>query len=162
MIAMALACRPKLMIADEPTTALDVTIQAQILDLMRQLQAEIRTAILLITHNLGVVAEMADQVVVMYTGRIVESAPVNELFERPAHPYTVGLLRSLPPPPDKSTGGRLSAIQGIVPSLTNLPSGCKFHDRCPDVFEPCPLTEPPLYDLGRGRLARCFKYRSAS
>jgi len=162
MIAMALACRPKLMIADEPTTALDVTIQAQILDLMRQLQAEIRTAILLITHNLGVVAEMADQVAVMYTGRIVESGPVKELFEQPAHPYTEGLLRSLPPPPTTSAVSRLRAIQGIVPSLTDLPSGCKFHDRCPDVFEPCPLEEPPLYGLGQGRLVRCFKYRSWS
>ena len=159
MIAMALACRPRLMIADEPTTALDVTIQAQILALMNELRREIGTAILLITHNLGVVAEMADHVAVMYAGRIVESAPVSLLFEKPSHPYTVGLLKSLPPPPTEPARDSLETIEGLVPSLYNLPSGCKFRDRCPDAFEPCPLEEPPLYDLGDGRMVRCLKYR---
>ncbi|MEW6263282.1 MAG: ABC transporter ATP-binding protein [Thermodesulfobacteriota bacterium] len=158
MIAMALACRPRLMIADEPTTALDVTIQAQILTLMNQLRREIGTAILLITHNLGVVAEMADQVAVMYAGRIVESAGVNELFSRPAHPYTVGLLRSLPPGPTEPVRDNLEAIEGLVPSLLALPSGCKFRDRCPEAFDLCAEMEPELYDLGAGRLARCLKY----
>ena len=162
VIAMALACRPKLIIADEPTTALDVTIQAQILSLMNELRTEIRTAILLITHNLGVVAEMADDVAVMYTGRIVESAPVGELFARPAHPYTIGLLNSLPPAPADPLQDALVTIEGIVPSLLELPSGCKFRDRCPEAFEPCPHDEPPLYDLGQGHLARCFKYKGGS
>jgi oligopeptide/dipeptide ABC transporter ATP-binding protein len=159
MIAMALACRPKLMIADEPTTALDVTIQAQILALMNQLRSEIGTSILLITHNLGVVAEMADQVAVMYAGRIVEMAGVRQLFQRPGHPYTVGLLQSLPPAPDEPLKEELRAIKGVVPSLFDLPAGCKFRGRCPDEFEPCPKSEPPLYDLGQGQLVRCFKYR---
>jgi len=159
MIAMALACRPKLMIADEPTTALDVTIQAQILALMNQLRAEIKTAILLITHNLGVVAEMADHVAVMYTGRIVESAPMGRLFDQPSHPYTVGLLNSLPPATSQPVQENLATINGIVPSLLDLPSGCKFRDRCPDAFEPCSHEEPPLFDLGGGHLVRCFKYR---
>lgn len=162
MIAMALACRPKLMIADEPTTALDVTIQAQILALMNQLQAGIKTAILLITHNLGVVAEMADHVAVMYTGRIVESAPVGRLFDQPSHPYTVGLLSSLPPAASQPVRENLVTIKGIVPSLLDLPSGCKFRDRCPDAFEPCPHEEPPLFDLGDGHLVRCFKYREGA
>lgn len=162
MIAMALACRPKLMIADEPTTALDVTIQAQILALMNQLQAEIKTAILLITHNLGVVAEMADHVAVMYTGRIVESAPVGRLFDQPSHPYTVGLLSSLPPAASQPVQENLVTIKGIVPSLLDLPSGCKFRDRCPDAFEPCPHEEPPLFDLGGDHLVRCFKYREGA
>ncbi|MBU2551507.1 MAG: ABC transporter ATP-binding protein [Proteobacteria bacterium] len=159
MIAMALACRPKLMIADEPTTALDVTIQAQILSLMNDLRRQIDTAILLITHNLGVVAEMADDVAVMYTGRIVESAPVDALLERPAHPYTEGLLASLPPGPTDPLKETLSTIRGVVPSLLELPSGCKFRDRCPDAFEPCAGREPPLFDLGAGRRARCYKFR---
>jgi peptide/nickel transport system ATP-binding protein/oligopeptide transport system ATP-binding protein len=158
MIAMALACRPKLMIADEPTTALDVTIQAQILALMNALREEIGTSILLITHNLGVVAEMADKVAVMYAGRIVESAAVGDLFEQPAHPYTVGLMSSLPPSPDEPPKARLATIEGIVPSLLDLPTGCKFRDRCPDAFEPCPTQEPELYDLGQNHLVRCFKY----
>ncbi|MDY6850698.1 MAG: ABC transporter ATP-binding protein [Thermodesulfobacteriota bacterium] len=162
MIAMALACRPSLMVADEPTTALDVTIQAQILALMNQLQTEIKTAILLITHNLGVVAEMADHVAVMYTGRIVESAPVGRLFDQPSHPYTVGLLSSLPPAASQPVQENLVTIKGIVPSLLDLPSGCKFRDRCPDAFEPCPHEEPPLFDLGGGHLVRCFKYREGA
>ena len=162
MIAMALACRPKLMIADEPTTALDVTIQAQILALMNALREEIGTSILLITHNLGVVAEMADKVAVMYAGRIVESATVGDLFERPSHPYTVGLMNSLPPSPDEPPKDRLDTIEGIVPSLLDIPTGCKFHDRCPDAFEPCPINEPELYDLGQNHRVRCFKYRGTA
>ncbi len=162
MIAMALACRPKLMIADEPTTALDVTIQAQILALMNDLRREIGMAILLITHNLGVVAQTADHVAVMYTGRIVESAPVEDLFERPAHPYTLGLLRSLPPGPEQPLRSELEAIQGIVPSLLALPTGCKFRDRCPEAFGLCAEAEPPLYDLNGGHLVRCFKFRGES
>ena len=158
MIAMALACRPKLMIADEPTTALDVTIQAQILALMNALREEIGTSILLITHNLGVVAEMADKVAVMYAGRIVEAATVTDLFEHPSHPYTVGLMNSLPPAPDEPIKSSLATIEGIVPSLLDLPTGCKFRDRCPDAFEPCPKQEPELYDLGGNHLVRCFKY----
>ncbi|MBF0529546.1 MAG: ABC transporter ATP-binding protein [Deltaproteobacteria bacterium] len=158
MIAMALACRPRLMIADEPTTALDVTIQAQILALMNDLRREIGMAILLITHNLGVVAEMADHVAVMYAGQIVESASVMDLFNRPAHPYTLGLLRSLPPAPTDPPRDKLTAIDGLVPSLLHLPSGCRFHDRCPDVFDLCSLKAPELYDLGEGRSARCLKY----
>ena len=162
MIAMALACRPQLMIADEPTTALDVTIQAQILTLMNELRREIGTAILLITHNLGVVAEMADQVAVMYAGRIVESANVADLFDRPAHPYTFGLLESLPPAPTEPVRDTLDTIEGMVPSLTELPTGCKFRDRCREAFEPCPRDEPPLYDLGSSHLVRCFKFRDAT
>ena len=162
MIAMALACRPKLMIADEPTTALDVTIQAQILHLMNDLRREIDTSILLITHNLGVVARMADEVAVMYLGRVVEQAPVQDLFDRPGHPYTVGLLKSLPPTPNDPPREHLEAIRGIVPSPLDLPSGCSFRDRCPDAFEPCAGSEPPLYDLGEGRLVRCFKHRGTA
>ena len=159
VIAMALACRPKLMIADEPTTALDVTIQAQILSLMNHLREEIGTSILLITHNLGVVAQMCHHVAVMYAGKIVEYASVVDLFERTAHPYTVGLMNSLPPAPTEPLRDRLEAIDGIVPSLSQLPSGCRFRDRCPDVFEPCPVSEPELYRIGEGHWARCFKYR---
>jgi oligopeptide/dipeptide ABC transporter ATP-binding protein len=161
MIAIALACRPNLMIADEPTTALDVTIQAQILALMNQLRDEIKTAILLITHNLGVVAEMADEVAVMYAGRIVECAPVKELFGNPAHPYTQGLIRSLPPGPTDPARPVLATIAGIVPSLLDLPSGCTFRDRCPEAFDPCPHDEPPLFDLGGGHLARCYLYQES-
>ena len=157
MIAMALACRPRLMIADEPTTALDVTIQAQILALMNQLRDEIGTSILLITHNLGVVAEMCDQVAVMYAGRIVESCPVEEIFKNPGHPYTEGLLRSLPPAPADPPQELLETIEGMVPSLLELPAGCKFRDRCPDAFEPCGGDEPPLFKLPGGHLVRCYK-----
>ncbi|MFH1090832.1 MAG: ABC transporter ATP-binding protein [Pseudomonadota bacterium] len=162
MIAMALACRPKLMIADEPTTALDVTIQAQILSLMNQLRREISTAILLITHNLSVVAQMADDVVVMYAGRVVESAPVVSLFGGNRHPYTVGLLRSLPPAPTEPPKDKLPVIEGMVPSLFELPSGCKFRDRCPHVFEPCSQEEPPLYQVGQDHLVRCYLFRESA
>jgi peptide/nickel transport system ATP-binding protein len=139
LIAMALACNPPLVIADEPTTALDVTIQAQILDLLRDLQKRFGLALLLITHDLGVVAEMADRVAVMYAGRIVEEAPVRELFRNPKHPYTRGLLMSIP---GGRPGSRLQAIQGTVPPLGQLPSGCSFAPRCPDRFEPCAKAVP--------------------
>jgi oligopeptide transport system ATP-binding protein len=140
MIAMSLACNPKVLIADEPTTALDVTVQAQILDLLRDLQRRLRMAILLITHDLGVVASMAQRVNVMYAGRIVESAPVIDLFERPKHPYTVGLLESLPKL--KAVGEELRPIEGNVPDALSLPSGCRFHPRCPLRFEPCDREQP--------------------
>ena len=141
MIAMALACKPSLLICDEPTTALDVTIQAQILELMRKLRGELGMAMILITHDLGVVAETADDVVVMYAGRIVEQGPVAEIFARPKHPYTQGLLGSIP----KLNAGkkvRLTAIPGIVPSLAELPKGCRFQDRCSHVFERCKAESP--------------------
>jgi oligopeptide/dipeptide ABC transporter ATP-binding protein len=139
LIAMALACNPSLVIADEPTTALDVTIQAQILDLLRDLQARLGVALLLITHDLGVVAEMADRVAVMYAGRIVEQAPVDELFTEPKHPYTRGLMASIP---GGAPGSRLLAISGTVPRLGDLPPGCAFEPRCPERFEPCPKAHP--------------------
>jgi len=159
MIAMALACRPRLMIADEPTTALDVTIQAQILDLIDLLQSETGASVLLITHNLGVVAEVADEVAVMYAGRIVEKASARELFGQPLHPYTLGLLDSLPSPAGDEPKETLTAITGIVPSLLHLPPGCKFQDRCPRAFGLCEKEEPHLYKLNGGRQARCFLYR---
>ena len=139
LIAMSLACNPSLVIADEPTTALDVTIQAQILDLLRELQQRMGLALLLITHDLGVVAEMADRVAVMYAGRIVEEAPVDALFADPKHPYTRGLMASIP---GGAPGTRLRAIQGTVPPLGELPPGCSFAPRCPDRFEPCPTAHP--------------------
>ena len=139
LIAMSLACEPALVIADEPTTSLDVTIQAQILDLLRTLQRRMGLALLLITHDLGVVAEMADRVAVMYAGRIVEEAPVRDLFADPKHPYTRGLIASIP---GGAPGTRLRAIQGTVPPLGELPPGCSFSPRCPDRFEPCPKAHP--------------------
>jgi oligopeptide/dipeptide ABC transporter ATP-binding protein len=139
LIAMSLACSPSLVIADEPTTALDVTIQAQILDLLRDLQKRLGLALLLITHDLGVVAEMASRVAVMYAGRIVEQAPVRELFADPKHPYTRGLMASMP---GGAPGTRLNAIRGTVPRLGDLPPGCSFEPRCPDRFEPCPQAHP--------------------
>src|SRR5579872_1729876 len=143
MIAMALACEPKLLVADEPTTALDVTIQAQILALLRDLQERFSMSLLLITHDLGVVAENAETVLVMYAGRIVEKARVRDLFARPAHPYTRGLLDSIPRP-GKTPGRRLRAIEGIVPDLRALPKGCRFADRCPMRVEQCTRQEPDL------------------
>jgi peptide/nickel transport system ATP-binding protein len=158
MIAMALSCRPALLIADEPTTALDVTIQAQILDLMRELQEELGTAILIISHDLGVIADMADEVVVMYAGRVVERAPVEALFDAPLHPYTRGLMRSIPVLGRRSTGEvaeRLVAIGGTVPNLGALPRGCPFRPRCPDRFERC--QEPPeLLAMAPNHWARCW------
>ncbi|GGF77288.1 ABC transporter ATP-binding protein [Azorhizobium oxalatiphilum] len=153
MIAMALACEPKLLIADEPTTALDATVQAQILDLLRTLQAELGLAIVLITHNLGVVAQNAHRVLVMYAGRKVEEAPVAELFRTPRHPYTRGLLRALPNP--DAGGGRepLMEIPGIVPALSALPKGCAFQPRCPVAIDACAQTRPALRDVGPAKVA---------
>jgi peptide/nickel transport system ATP-binding protein len=154
MIAMALSCAPELLIADEPTTALDVTIQAQILALLARLQRELGMAVLLITHDLGVVAETCDAVVVMYAGRVVEAAPAAALFAGPRHPYTAGLLASVPRLDDEP-GGRMTEIPGAVPSLAELPVGCKFQDRCPRVDARCRAEEPALVELEPGRLARC-------
>ncbi len=145
MIAMALACEPKLLIADEPTTALDVTIQAQIIELLRDLRARLGMAVLLITHDLGLVAEFAEDVVVMYAGRVVERAPVSELFADPRHPYTQGLLRSVPSYGDNLGARRLPTIPGMVPDLRKLPTGCRFRDRCDKAFVLCAEQEPRLY-----------------
>jgi peptide/nickel transport system ATP-binding protein len=155
MIAMALSCEPRLLIADEPTTALDVTIQAQILELMRQLQQETGTAIVLITHDLGVVAEVADEVVVMYCGRVVEQGPAQALFETPQHPYTVGLLGSIPR--IDSEQQRLTAIDGLVPNPLRPPAGCSFAERCPFADALCHSQAPPLTQLGGGQAAACWK-----
>ncbi|MBM4081443.1 MAG: ABC transporter ATP-binding protein [Planctomycetes bacterium] len=163
MIAMALMCRPKLLIADEPTTALDVTVQAQILALLRRLQRELQMALLLITHDLGVVAEMADQVAVMYAGQIIEQAEVRELFSHPKHPYTVGLFGSLPQ--RVAVGAihelplrpaRLKPIAGSVPSPFDLPSGCRFWPRCPQVFDRCKTDAPELTEAAPGHAAACW------
>jgi len=158
MIAMALACNPRLMIADEPTTALDVTIQAQILDLMNKLKSDTGASILFITHDLGVIAEMAQNVAVMYAGHMVEYTDVKTLFAAPKHPYTVGLLESIPVLGQKTAEGRLSTIKGVVPSLFNLPQGCLFSDRCPDVFDDCRQTAPDMVTVGSNHIARCLKY----
>jgi peptide/nickel transport system ATP-binding protein len=158
MIAMALACGPELLIADEPTTALDVTIQAQILELLKRLQAERRMAVLLITHDLGVVAESCDAVVVMYAGRVVERAPVRALFRQPAHPYTAGLLRSIPALQEAGGAGerkRLRAIPGMVPSLRRLPVGCRYRDRCERALDICARVDPPLELKRDGQEAAC-------
>ncbi len=158
MIAMALSCNPKVLIADEPTTALDVTIEAQILDLMRNLQSELGTAIIMITHDLGVVAEMARKVVVMYAGKIVEQAPVEDIFAEPNHPYTQGLLQSLPRVDKDATGEkhRLQEIPGIVPSLLNLPKGCKFASRCPKAMAVCEDEEPVLEQIAPNHFSSCW------
>ena len=153
MIAMALACGPQLLIADEPTTALDVTIQAQILDLMRGLRRDTQTSIILITHDLGVVAEMADDVAVMYAGQIVERAPVAQLFARPEHPYTVGLLGSIPRLDEKRD--RLPSIEGRVPDMTAPPEGCRFAARCPFVESACIEEAPALREIVPGHFSRC-------
>jgi oligopeptide/dipeptide ABC transporter ATP-binding protein len=155
MIAMALACGPKLLIADEPTTALDVTIQAQILDLMRTLREETGAAIVLITHDLGVIAEVVDDVVVMYAGRIVERARVDALFGEPQHPCTIGLLGSIPKL--RLDQPRLAAIEGQVPNPLTPVAGCAFHPRCPFADDQCRRTEPPLIDVGGGHEAACWK-----
>jgi peptide/nickel transport system ATP-binding protein len=159
MIAMALACNPRLLIADEPTTALDVTIQAQILDLLARLQKERGMAVMLITHDLGVVAESCEQVLVMYAGRVVEQAPVGPLFAQPAHPYTAGLLRSIPTLEAAGEGRarkRLETIPGIVPSLKHrAATGCRFRDRCGRALEVCARVDPPLEPKRDGQLAAC-------
>jgi oligopeptide/dipeptide ABC transporter ATP-binding protein len=155
MIAMALSCNPALLIADEPTTALDVTIQAQILELMKDLKERLGTAIMLITHDLGVVAEMAENVLVMYAGKVVEYADVKTIFKNPKHPYTVGLLGSIPrldQPKEK-----LYVIEGVVPNPFNMPSGCRFHPRCPEASEICKTKEPELLHID-GQQVRCWKY----
>ncbi|MEO6626442.1 MAG: ABC transporter ATP-binding protein [Burkholderiaceae bacterium] len=155
MIAMALSCAPRLLIADEPTTALDVTIQAQILELMRLLQQETGTAVILITHDLGVVAEVADDVVVMYAGRVVEQGPVSALFGTPQHPYTVGLLGSIPRLHGEQS--RLAAIQGQVPNPLQLPAGCRFAQRCPFAVTRCHAEAPPLREVATGHASACWR-----
>ncbi len=158
MIAMALSCNPQLLIADEPTTALDVTIQAQILELLNQLKSELGMAVMLITHDLGVVADTAARVAVMYAGRVVEEAPVLELFTHPKHPYTQGLLNSIPRIEKAERRPRLQAIPGMVPDLLELPKGCKFQARCSKVFEPCYGEEPQLKDVAANHRVRCYLY----
>ena len=154
MIAMALSCRPEVLIADEPTTALDVTIQAQILELMKQLRDELGTAIIMITHDLGVVAEMCDRVAVMYCGSVIEEGPVREIFKNPKHPYTKGLIQSIPTLTSETD--RLYTIRGTVPSLTNLPAGCRFADRCDCCMDCCRAAMPEESFFENGHMARCF------
>ena len=155
MIAMALACRPELLIADEPTTALDVTIQAQVLELMRDLQKEIGASIAFITHDLGVISEMCDRVVVLYCGEVVEEALVDDIFADPKHPYTIGLLSTLPKIGSKE---RLEVIPGMVPPAGKFPTGCVFAPRCKYATEKCHACKPSLMDVGEGHKARCFRY----
>jgi peptide/nickel transport system ATP-binding protein len=157
MVALALSCRPKLLIADEPTTAVDVTIQAQILKLLREIQADLGMAIIMITHDLGVIAELADRVMIMYLGKEVEYGSVEELFHRPKHPYTRGLLASIP----KMAPGRIAIepIAGSVPSPYALPTGCKFHPRCPEYMPGvCEKGDPPLTEIAHGHKVSCFLY----
>jgi peptide/nickel transport system ATP-binding protein len=162
MLAIALSCSPALLIADEPTTAVDVTIQAQILALLRDLKRSMRLTVLMITHDLGVVAENADRVGVMYAGRLVEEAPVRDLFRDPRHPYTRGLLRSVPGSAAGEPFGadgrrrRLPTLPGAVPDPAAPPPGCRFHPRCPEAFDPCPRLEPPDFVVGPGRRSACF------
>jgi peptide/nickel transport system ATP-binding protein len=156
MIAMALACGPTVLIADEPTTALDVTIQAQILDLLKSIQRELGMAIMIITHNMGVIADIADTVAVMYLGRVVESAPVWDLFDNPKHPYTAALLRSIPMI-EEQVKERLESIKGVVPDPYNLPSGCRFHPRCDYFIEGvCDQAEPVPVSVSPGHFTSCF------
>ncbi|MGC9327099.1 MAG: ABC transporter ATP-binding protein [Candidatus Hinthialibacter sp.] len=158
MIAMALACDPDLLIADEPTTALDVTVQAQILALMKDLQERTGAAVLLITHDLGVIAETAGRVAVMYAGQIVEEAPVAQIFSDPLHPYTRGLLRAIPQNASSSQA-RLPVIPGVVPNSTHYPAGCRFHPRCSERFDPCDRVECPNVPIEDGRTVRCHLYQ---
>ncbi|MCL1879747.1 MAG: ABC transporter ATP-binding protein [Actinomycetia bacterium] len=160
MIAMALACSPKLLIADEPTTALDVTIQAQILDLINRLRSETQMAVLLVTHDLGVVSEVADKVVVMYCGQVVEAASARELFEKPLHPYTLGLLKSVPSIDDDDSG-RLYMIKGSVPNPLHMPPGCHFSDRCDSCMDVCRKDVPRLINHQRTHMVRCHLYEKA-
>ena len=159
MIAMALACRPSLLIADEPTTALDVTIQAQILDLMEELQAALGMAIIFITHDLGVVAQMARRVVVMYAGQVIETGPVAEIFGHPRMPYTAGLIESIPRLGSSEEAQRLRTIPGQVPSLSELPSGCRFSTRCPHANPKCVETQPQLELISEGHQVRCMRWQ---
>jgi len=154
MIAMALSCNPRLMLADEPTTALDVTIQAQIIELINKLKGEVGTSVIMITHDLGVIAEAAQNACVMYAGKVVEYCHVVGLFSSPLHPYTVGLMESIP----SGEGGYLKTIRGAVPNLYELPSGCSFQDRCPDVMKICREKEPQLAEKSPGHQVRCWKY----
>ena len=158
MIAMALSCHPSLLIADEPTTALDVTIQAQILELMNDLKKKLGTAIMFITHDLGVVAETAQQVIVMYAGRVVEQTDVVKLFEKSFHPYTQGLIGSIPSEKAIKTKSKLMEIKGLVPSLTELPSGCAFHPRCTQRMDTCNQKTPPLFEAETGHRVACWLY----
>jgi oligopeptide/dipeptide ABC transporter ATP-binding protein len=161
MIAMAISCHPRLLLADEPTTALDVTIQAQIIELMIKLKEEMGASIVLITHNLGLIAEMAQRVIVMYTGKVVEEGKVEELFEDPLHPYTQGLLGSIPWIGQKLKTGRrqLQEIPGVVPSLLEIPEGCRFHPRCSRVMDICREEEPPLVKPENGRQVQCWLWK---
>jgi peptide/nickel transport system ATP-binding protein len=158
MIAMALSCNPKLLIADEPTTALDVTIQAQILELMKDLREKINTAIIFITHDLGVIAEMAQHVLVMYAGKIVEDADVNSLFKEPLHPYTAGLIRSKPKLEEEKKS--LEFIPGSVPNPMEMPTGCAFHPRCPEAMDICYRETPDLLEPKPRHLVRCWLYQN--
>ena len=160
MIAMALACNPEILIADEPTTALDVTIQAQILELMMQLQEDYNSAIMMITHDLGVIAEIAGRIEVMYAGKVVEEGPTVAIFEDPKHPYTRGLLKSIPKLGERARTGRqrLQEITGIVPSLYDLPGGCRFYPRCPQAMAVCNQSIPALIRVGESHRVRCFLY----
>jgi oligopeptide/dipeptide ABC transporter ATP-binding protein len=160
MIAMELACRPALLIADEPTTALDVTIQAQILRLLKELRREMGTSILLITHDLGVVAQMCDRVAVMYAGSIVEQADVADIFRTPRHPYTLGLWGAIPPIEDEKPS--LAVIPGTVPDLSRLPEGCTFHPRCGQRFAPCDRVRPEMRAVGRGHFTACHLYSAGT
>ncbi|EKN63451.1 ABC transporter ATP-binding protein [Schinkia azotoformans] len=160
MIAMALSCHPKLLIADEPTTALDVTIQAQILELIKELRSKLNVSILLITHDMGVIADMADKVAVMYSGKIVESGPVEEIFKDPKHPYTMGLLQSIPRLDLDEK--RLNTIGGAIPNPKSRPLGCNFAPRCPHAMEKCKTVEPPLTTFADGRSASCWLHESDS
>jgi oligopeptide/dipeptide ABC transporter ATP-binding protein len=160
MIAMALACSPRLLLADEPTTALDVTIQAQILELMTHLTRELGTAVLIITHNLGVVARYAQRVYVMYAGKVVETAPAMELYHRPHHPYTLGLLRSVPRL-DQGRKARLEPIEGFPPDMVHIPPGCAFHPRCPFRTERCQVEGPPLVAVGPEHMVACWEWQRA-
>ena len=161
MIAIALACRPDILIADEPTTALDVTIQAQILTLMKKLQKEYGMSIIFITHDLGVIAEVCDEVLVLYAGRVVERAPVKDLFRRPKHPYTKGLLDSIPRLEDERKTD-LNTIEGMVPDFSHLPQGCSFQNRCPYVEDKCKAEMPEFVKISEERISRCFKAESFS
>ncbi len=156
MIAMALACNPELLIADEPTTALDVTIQAQILELMKDIKEKRSMSVMMITHDLGIVADFCDRVLIFYTGQIVESAPVKELFDNPLHPYSQGLIRAIPKL--NQDVDRLEAIEGMVPDADQMPKGCHFHPRCPHATERCRNEAPPLIKLNETRSVRCFLF----
>jgi oligopeptide/dipeptide ABC transporter ATP-binding protein len=155
LLALALSCEPRLLIADEPTTALDVTVQAQILDLLRSLQERLGMAVVFVTHDLGVVADLCSRVIVMYAGQVVEEAPVEELFAHPRHPYTAGLLASIPQ--RGVEGERLASIPGVVPPPTAMPTGCRFHPRCPYAIDACESTTVELADAGVGHRARCIR-----